>query len=56
MAKEGYRTITIGKQSLKTLEKYYKEEVSKSMYDISFAEFIIKHAIRDIESERGRSD
>ena len=49
MPKEGQKTVTISGKTLKALERYYKEELSKSMYHISFAEFVTKHAIRDIE-------
>jgi hypothetical protein len=51
MPNEGQKTVTISGKTLKTLERYYKEELSKSMYNISFAEFVTKHAIRDIERE-----
>lgn len=55
MPKEGQKTLTISGKTLKTLERYYKEELSKSMYRISFAEFVTKHAIRDIEKgEEGK--
>lgn len=54
MPKEGQKTLTISGKTLKTLERYYKDELGKSMYHISFAEFVTKHAIRDIE--RGGED
>ena len=49
MPQEGQKSITVSGKVLKTLERYYKDELSKSMYHISFAEFVTKHAIRDIE-------
>ncbi|CAN5359770.1 hypothetical protein BH18THE2_BH18THE2_37170 [soil metagenome] len=56
MPKEGQKTVTIGGKTLKTLDRYYREEQSKSMYHISFAEFVTKHAIRDIEREKQDSE
>jgi hypothetical protein len=54
MAKIKQKTVTIsGEKVLEILEKYYKEESDKSMYHISFAEFLTRHAIRDIEREKG---
>ena len=49
MPKEGQKSITIGGKTLAALEKYYKKELSTSMYRISFAEFISAHALRDLE-------
>jgi hypothetical protein len=51
--KAGQKTITVSGKTLKTLERYYREELDKSLYHISFAEFVTKHAIRDIEREKG---
>ena len=54
MAKTKQKTVTIsGKKVLEVLERYYKEESDKSMHRISFAEFLTRHAIRDIEREEG---
>ena len=49
MPKPGQKTITLTGKTLASLEKYYKKESSESMYTISFAEFVSKHALRDIE-------
>ena len=46
---EGQKSITIGGKTLAALEKYYKKELSTSMYKISFAEFVSAHALRDLE-------
>jgi voltage-gated potassium channel len=46
---EGQKSITIGGETLAALEKYYKKELSSSMYKISFAEFVSAHALRDLE-------
>jgi hypothetical protein len=54
MPREGQKTVTIGGKTLKILERFYKKELIKSLYHISFAEFITKHAIRDIEREGGQ--
>ena len=49
MAKPGQKTITLTGKTLASLEKYYKKESNESLYSISFAEFVAKHALRDIE-------
>ena len=49
MAKPGQKTITLTGKTLIALEKYYKKELSTSMYKISFAEFVSAHALRDLE-------
>jgi hypothetical protein len=49
MAKPGQKTITLTGKTLLALEKYYKKELSTSMYKISFAEFVSAHALRDLE-------
>jgi voltage-gated potassium channel Kch len=46
---EGQKSITLGGNTLAALEKYYKKELSTSMYKISFAEFVSAHALRDLE-------
>jgi Na+-transporting methylmalonyl-CoA/oxaloacetate decarboxylase gamma subunit len=46
---EGQKSIMIGGKTLAALEKYYKKELSTSMYKISFAEFVSAHALRDLE-------
>jgi hypothetical protein len=57
MAKTKQKTVTIsGKKVLEVLERYYKEESDKSMHRISFAEFLTRHAIRDIEREKGERE
>jgi hypothetical protein len=57
MAKAKQKTVTIsGKKVLEVLERYYKEESDKSMHRISFAEFLTRHAIRDIEREKGERE
>ena len=48
MAKPGQKTITLTGKTLIALEKYYKKELSTSMYKISFAEFVSAHALRDL--------
>jgi voltage-gated potassium channel len=50
---EGQKSITIGGKTLAALEKYYKKELSTSMYKISFAEFVSAHALRDLERATG---
>ena len=47
---ERQKSITIGSKTLAALEKYYKKELSTSMYKISFAEFVSAHALRDLET------
>lgn len=49
MPQKGQKTITITGKILTDLERYYKKELSTSMYSISFSEFVCKHALRDIE-------
>ena len=49
MPKPGQKTVTFGGKTLAVLEKYYKKELSSSMYKISFAEFVSVHALRDLE-------
>lgn len=51
MPKEGQKSITLGGKTLAALERYYKKELSRSMYKISFAEFVSAHALRDIERD-----
>ena len=46
---EGQKSITIGGKTLAALGKYHKNELSTSMYKISFAEFVSAHALRDLE-------
>jgi hypothetical protein len=53
MPKEGQKTVTLSGEALKMLGRYYKEELNRSMYRISFAEFTTKHAIRDLQREGG---
>jgi hypothetical protein len=53
MAKPGQKTITLTGKTLLALEKYYKKELSSSMYKISFAEFVSAHALRDLERTTG---
>jgi hypothetical protein len=50
---EGQKSITIGGKTLASLEKYYKNELSTSIYKISFAEFVSAHALRDLETTTG---
>jgi hypothetical protein len=50
MAKEKQRTVTLsGEKGLRILERRYKKELDKSVYRISFAQFLMKHAIENIE-------
>ena len=56
MPKEGQKSITLGGKTLVTLEKYYKKELSTSMYKISFAEFVSAHALRDMERSSQTAD
>lgn len=53
MPKPGQKTVTLGGKTLAALEKYYKKELSTSMYKISFAEFVSAHALRDLERTKG---
>lgn len=57
MAKAKQKTVTIsGEKVLEVLERYYKEELDKSTHRISFAEFLTRHVIRDIEREKGERE
>ena len=50
MAKEKQRTVTLsGEKGLRILERRYKKELDKSVYRISFAQFLMRHAIENIE-------
>jgi hypothetical protein len=56
MPKPGQKTVTLGGKTLAALERYYKKELSSSMYKISFAEFVSAHALRDLERTSTTAD